>query len=132
MHIRLRRKPHWFFWFAIFGLCIWITGCSTAPAEKRPVQIPVSAPKMNPPVADATSKPANEINAILVKQGYQVVKRNDQVLYCRQEIVTGTTFKNKVCLTEEQVKNKESQANETRRQLGTPQNSAGCGPLPCS
>jgi hypothetical protein len=43
------------------------------------------------------------IDANLVKEGYRVVRRHDQVLYCRSESVTGTLFASTVCLTASQI-----------------------------
>jgi len=48
------------------------------------------------------------VNASLVKQGYRVVKRGDQVLYCRSQSVTGTLFSSTVCLTESQIKDQDA------------------------
>jgi hypothetical protein len=48
--------------------------------------------------ADATFAVAS-----LAKEGYRVVKRNDQTLYCRTRAVTGTMFASTVCLTMEQL-----------------------------
>jgi hypothetical protein len=54
--------------------------------------------------AAATSGDATAgVDANLVKDGYRVVKRHDQVLYCRSESVTGTLFASTVCLTASQI-----------------------------
>jgi hypothetical protein len=44
------------------------------------------------------------VNASLVKQGYRVVKRGEQVLYCRSQSVTGTLFSS----TESQIKDQDA------------------------
>jgi hypothetical protein len=38
-----------------------------------------------------------------VKRGFRPVQRQGQLLYCRTQIITGTHFSNKVCLTQAQI-----------------------------
>jgi hypothetical protein len=51
----------------------------------------------------ATDPAAGGIEASLIKQGYHLVRRNDQVIYCRSEMITGTTFTSSVCMTQTQI-----------------------------
>ena len=37
----------------------------------------------------AAGAPAGDVDASLVKEGYSVLRRHDQVLYCRTEVITG-------------------------------------------
>src|SRR5277367_4506469 len=52
---------------------------------------------------------AAAVNREWVKRGYQVATLNGQTFFCRYDAVTGTQFRTKVCLTDEQV-NAEVQA----------------------
>jgi hypothetical protein len=57
------------------------------------------------------------VDASLVKQGYRVVKRGDQVLYCRSQSVTGTLFSSTVCLTEDEIKNQKARLQRSKDAL---------------
>ncbi len=90
------------------------------------IGVACSGPPKRSPAAAATSvahpattgTPDNEtgalhrtpavVNPSLVKQGYRVVKRGEQVLYCRSQSVTGTLFSSTVCLTESQIKDQDA------------------------
>jgi hypothetical protein len=61
----------------------------------------VAAPSNAPTAAGAPAGRA--VDADLVKEGYQVVKRQDKVLYCRTQSTTGTRFTSTVCMTGEQI-----------------------------
>jgi hypothetical protein len=60
------------------------------------------------------------------------VKRNDQVLYCRSEKVTGTSFKNTICLTEAQLKDQYERMRTTADDLQNSTRAAKCVAPPCS
>jgi len=110
------------------------SACTTTqdkPAEKFAAKENEAAVvNVKPAVAPSANQSA--VNSDLVKRGYSVVKRNDQILYCRLEPVTGTQFKSNVCLTEGQLRNREDQMKDYRQKTITPQAAGGCGPLPCS
>src|SRR5262249_46012793 len=43
------------------------------------------------------------VDATLVKEGYRVVRRHDQILYCRSQSVTGSLFASTVCLNASEI-----------------------------
>jgi hypothetical protein len=51
----------------------------------------------------ARGAPAGDVDASLVKEGYSVLRRHDQVLYCRTEIITGNRIATRICLTAAQI-----------------------------
>ena len=53
--------------------------------------------------AAAASQETASVNNELVKKGYAVSKRHNQLMYCRAEAMTGTRFKSTVCQTEDQI-----------------------------
>jgi hypothetical protein len=81
--------------------------------------------------AAATRRAPALVNASLVKQGYRVVKRGDQVLYCRSQSVTGTAFLSTVCKTESQIRDQGAAVQHYRDTLNQPHIApcvaVGCG-----
>ena len=81
--------------------------------------------------AAATRRAPALINASLVSQGYRVVKRGDQLLYCRSQSVTGTAFLSTVCKTESQIRDQGAAVQQYRDTLNQPHIAtcvtAGCG-----
>jgi hypothetical protein len=85
------------------------------------------APAGTTPVSVA---PAADVNEDHVKHGFKAIHQNGQVLYCRSEMLTGTHFPQKVCLTEAQLKASE----RDRQQLLDTLNKAGgidCSVIKC-
>jgi hypothetical protein len=66
------------------------------------------------------------VNKELVKQGgYHTRMRNGQVVYCRADQLTGTRFRQEVCLTERQIGEAQRQARDANiHPLGC--NHSGC------
>jgi len=81
--------------------------------------------------AAATRRAPAVINASLVSQGYRVVKRADQLLYCRSQSVTGTAFLSTVCKTESQIRDQGAAVQQYRDTLNQPHIApcvtVGCG-----
>jgi hypothetical protein len=81
--------------------------------------------------AAATRRAPALVNASLVRQGYRVVKRGDQLLYCRSQSVTGTAFLSTVCKTESQIRDQDAAVQQYRDTLNQPHIApcvtAGCG-----
>jgi hypothetical protein len=81
--------------------------------------------------AAATRRAPALVNASLVSQGYRVVKRGDQLLYCRSQSVTGTAFLSTVCKTESQIRDQGDAVQQYRDTLNQPHIAtcvtAGCG-----
>jgi hypothetical protein len=65
-------------------------------------------------VSGATTGTAAEIDASLVKEGYRVVRRHDQILYCRAQSVTGSLFASTVCLTASQIASQKREVQQSR------------------
>ncbi len=95
-------------------LAALISGCTTAPRHTEHAP-PIVAHNENASAASAASGSAAtspEVNQDLLKQGYKATQRRGELVYCRQQQVTGTLFLSSVCLTEEQIKENERRARE--------------------
>jgi hypothetical protein len=64
--------------------------------------------------ATATSGAAAGVDANLVREGYRVVRRHDQILYCRSQSVTGTLFASTVCLTASQIASQKHELQQSK------------------
>jgi hypothetical protein len=69
------------------------------------------------PAADHPADNSNAVSQSALKHGYKAVNKNGQLLYCRSEILTGTHFRNTVCLTEAQVNASERDRQEVLDQI---------------
>jgi hypothetical protein len=81
------------------------------------------APTAQPQAVNATGAAgagAAVVNARLVRQGYQVMRRGGQLVYCRTESVTGTMLSKTTCLTELEVKQQAETAQQSRDALHQP------------
>jgi hypothetical protein len=85
-----------------------LAACSGAPrratvvaaAPPQPAAIASATANNAPATAPAeTTASAERVDPNLVEAGYLVVRRNDQILYCRTEIVTGQRIGTRICLT---------------------------------
>lgn len=70
------------------------------------------------PVADHPADDPNVVNQSYVKRGYKAVHRNGEMLYCRSETLTGTHFKNTVCLSDAQMQAADRNKQEAIDQMG--------------
>jgi hypothetical protein len=77
----------------------------------------------------ATAATPSGVDRDLVRQGYRVGQRNGQIVYCREQVGTGTRFASNVCLTADQLKEAQRKAREDMQRIH--QNgcvgSQGCG-----
>jgi len=71
----------------------------TAP---RPQSAPQALAVESGTPATASAAPG-EVDASLVKAGYSVMRRHGQVLYCRNEIITGGRIATRICLSAAQI-----------------------------
>ncbi|HKD55133.1 MAG TPA: hypothetical protein VKB72_13040 [Steroidobacteraceae bacterium] len=62
----------------------------------------------------ATTNAAAGVDAALVKEGYRVMRRHGQTLYCRSQSVTGTLFASTVCLTASEIASQRRELQESR------------------
>jgi hypothetical protein len=104
----------------VFALLV--ASCS-APPTKTPAASVVPAAQLqavNATGAAAGGAGAAVVNARLVRQGYQVMRRGGQLVYCRTESVTGTMLSKTTCLTELEVKQQAETAQQSRDALHQP------------
>ena len=66
------------------------------------------------------------LNRTLIQAGYKASTFKGQVVYCRQELVTGTGFKRKVCLDEAQLREEERKIQAMQDQMMRTQASPSC------
>jgi hypothetical protein len=97
--------------------------CSSQPRNAMPesvAQMPgaagVATASAAPAVAVAVA-PTGSVDPSLIKEGYRVVHRENQVLYCRTETTTGTAFKHTACLTAEQIQGQKRSSQNTKDEL---------------
>ncbi len=64
--------------------------------------------------------PADKVDASLVKAGYSPLIRHGQVLYCRNEIITGQRIATRVCLTAAQLQGEQQNVREAKDLLNHP------------
>jgi hypothetical protein len=86
------------------------TACSATPRTAEPAVGTAAQPQPAPQAVAAANHasaaaraPAGDVDASLVKEGYSVLRRRDQVLYCRTEIITGNRIATRICLTAAQI-----------------------------
>jgi hypothetical protein len=89
--------------------------CSSMPPKNLVAgnNAPATAPA--PAVA-----PADKVDASLVKAGYSPLIRQGQVLYCRNEIITGQRIATRVCLTAAQLQGEQQNVREAKDLLNHP------------
>ncbi len=63
---------------------------------------------------------AEKVDANLVKAGYSVMRRHDQVLYCRTEVITGQRIGARVCLTAAQIQSEKQNVTKAKDLLNQP------------
>jgi hypothetical protein len=104
---------------SIVAFSALMVACSGQPTQSTPASV-----KPAPTAAAAVSSE-------LLRKGYQPVKRQDQLLYCRSEPVTGTKFKRKVCLSESQIAEEERKAEEMGEEMRKPRTNPACATQTC-
>lgn len=100
---------------AAAALLAVVTACSTArngTTAARPDAPATAASSAAPPASTAAA--ATGVDASLVKEGYRVVRRHDQILYCRSQSVTGTLFASTVCLTSSQIASQKRDVQQSK------------------
>jgi hypothetical protein len=105
-------------------------GAGTA-AQSRPASQTLAAANNAPATAPAAAAPAtapaaaastSDVDVSLVKAGYSVQRRHDQVFYCRNEIITGNRIGTRVCLTAAQIQNEKQDVAKVKDNLNQPSN----------
>lgn len=98
-----------------------------AAAGNTPAIAPGTASAGAAPPAGAASPasattPASAVDAGLVKAGYSVMKRHGEVLYCRNEVITGQRIGTRICLTAGQIQTEKQNVTKARDLLNQPAN----------
>jgi hypothetical protein len=96
---------------AVQATLLMLFGCVArppAPAPHKAVTTANSPPAATAPArsasADTSTDKANPaVNQTLVNRGYQPRQMNGQLKYCRSQVLTGTHFRNTVCLTPDEI-----------------------------
>jgi hypothetical protein len=82
-----------------------------------------NAPAIAPRTASAAAAaPASVVDASLVKAGYSVMRRHGEVLYCRNEVITGQRIGTRICLTAGQIQDEKQNVTKARDLLNQPSN----------
>ena len=99
---------------ALVVFAMLAAACSSTPATGRSAPQTLAAAGNAPAIApgtasntaaasDAATPPAGVVDAGLVKAGYSVMRRRGEVLYCRNEVITGQRIATRICLTAAQI-----------------------------
>jgi hypothetical protein len=97
-------------------------GAGTA-AQSQPASQTLAAANNAPATAPAAAAAStSDVDASLVKAGYSVQRRHDQVFYCRNEIITGNRIGTRVCLTAAQIQNEKQDVAKAKDILNQPSN----------
>ena len=83
---------------------------------------PATAPATAPAAAAAAAASTSDVDVSLVKAGYSVQRRHDQVFYCRNEVITGNRIGTRVCLTAAQIQNEKQDVAKVKDNLNQPSN----------
>jgi hypothetical protein len=84
-----------------------------AAAGNAPALVPGTAPP-------AAATPAGVVDASLVKSGYSVMRRHGEVLYCRNEVITGQRIGTRICLTAGQIQDEKQNVTKAKDLLNQP------------
>jgi hypothetical protein len=91
---------------------------TAAPQKSAPQALAAAgdAPATTPPgtASDTAAAPAGAVDASLVKAGYSVMKRHGEVLYCRNEIITGQRIATRICLTAAQIQDEKQNVTKAK------------------
>jgi hypothetical protein len=115
-------KPIALIVFATLAVACTGTRHTAEPAPETAAQ-PKSAPQAvaaanNAPAA--ANAPASDVDPKLVKAGYSVLRRHNQVYYCRTEIITGNRIATRVCLTAAQIQDEKQDVTKAKDIMNQP------------
>jgi hypothetical protein len=99
--------------------------CAGAPRTAQPKPAPQTVAAANNPPAAATAPataPSSDVDLKLVKAGYSVLRRHNQVYYCRTEIITGNRIATRVCLTAAQIQDEKQDVTKAKDIMNHPSN----------
>jgi hypothetical protein len=95
------------------------TAAGTAAQPKPAPQTLAAANNAAAPTVAAVT-PVGEVDANLVKAGYSVLRRHDQVFYCRNEIITGNRIATRICLTAAQIQDERQDVTKAKDIMNQP------------
>lgn len=106
---------------ALVVLATLAAACSSTPAPLLGAQghAPATAPGT---ASAAAAAPAGVVDASLVKAGYSLMRRHGEVLYCRNEVITGGRIGTRICLTAAQIQDEKQNVTKARDLLNQPAN----------
>jgi hypothetical protein len=82
-----------------------------------------NVPAIAPGTASAAATaPAGMVDVSLVKAGYSVMRRHGEVLYCRNEVITGQRIGTRICLTAGQIQDEKQNVTKAKDLLNQPAN----------
>jgi hypothetical protein len=103
--------------------------CSTAP-PRQTLAAAGNAPAIAPDTTStAAATSTGAVDANLVKAGYSVMRRHGEVLYCRNEVITGQRIGTRICLTAGQIQDEKQEVSKAKDLLNQP--SYRCVGLSC-
>jgi len=89
-------------------------GAPVATSGRATTDTPAPAAASSAGAGAAMDAATSGVDANLVKEGYRVVRRHDQILYCRSQSVTGTLFASTVCLTASQIADQRHELQQSK------------------
>jgi hypothetical protein len=69
-----------------------------------------------------TAAPAGAVDVSLVKAGYSVMRHHGEVLYCRNEVITGQRIGTRICLSSAQIQTERQNVTKAKDLLSQPAN----------
>jgi hypothetical protein len=120
----------------VFGIAlaaVALAACSSRPTEPT-ASAPAPAAAPAAPAVAAIADPATGkpfvLNKTLIAAGFKATPFKGGMYYCRTEMVTGTSFKKKVCLDEAHLRELERQTQELQNRMMDNPWSPACQPFP--
>ena len=95
------------------------TGAAPQRAASRTLAA-VDAKSTAPGTGSAAAAPVSAVDASLVKAGYSVMRRKGEVLYCRNEVITGQRIATRICLTAAQIQGEQQNVTKAKDLLNQP------------
>jgi hypothetical protein len=116
---------------AVAFLAMLAAACSSTPATPAPRTAEPTLAAIAPGTASAApAASASAVDASLVKAGYSVMRRHDEILYCRNEVITGQRIGTRICLTAAQIQSEKQNVTKAKDLLNQP--AYRCLGAPCN
>ena len=111
------------------AIAIVISMTLAAACSSMPPKTPAAGNNAPATASARAASPNDKVDARLVKAGYSPLIRHGQVLYCRNEVITGQRIATQVCLTAAQLQGEQQNVNDAKDLLNHPSyycQGAGC------